>query len=47
MKVGVNESEQSAIVAAAHAEVPARVLKQDDTFMVFDRLGDVNAIDPR
>jgi hypothetical protein len=43
VKVGINESEQYAIVAAAHAEVPARVLKQDDTFMVFDRLGDINA----
>jgi glycogen debranching enzyme len=44
VKVGINESEQYAIVAAAHAEVPARVLKQDDTFMVFDRLGDINAL---
>lgn len=44
MKVGINETEQFAIVAAAHTEVPARVLKQGDTFMVFDRLGDVNAL---
>jgi glycogen debranching enzyme len=43
VKVGVNETEQFVIVAAAHAEVPARVLKQGDTFMLFDRLGDVNA----
>jgi glycogen debranching enzyme len=43
VSVGVNETEQFAIVAAAHAEVPARVLKQGDTFMLFDRLGDVNA----
>jgi glycogen debranching enzyme len=43
VKVGTPETEQFAIVAAAHAEVPARVLKQGDTFMVFDRLGDVNA----
>ncbi len=43
MSVGVNETEQFAIVAASHAEVPARVLKQGDTFMLFDRLGDVNA----
>jgi len=43
VKVGVNETEPFVIVAAAHAEVPARVLKQGDTFMLFDRLGDVNA----
>jgi glycogen debranching enzyme len=41
--VGISEAEQYAIVAAAHAEVPPRVLKQGDTFMLFDRLGDVNA----
>jgi glycogen debranching enzyme len=43
VNVGISETEQYAIVAAAHGEVAARVLKQGDTFMVFDRLGDVNA----
>ena len=31
------------ILARSHADVPNRVLKQGDTFLLFDRCGDVNA----
>jgi glycogen debranching enzyme len=45
VNVGLS-TEEFAIIAAAHADVPARVLKQGDLFMVFDRAGDVNALMP-
>ena len=32
------------IVARSQAETPSRVLKQGDTFLLFDRSGDINAI---
>ncbi len=43
MDSGLNATEQYSIVAASHSEVPARVLKHGDTFLVFDRFGDINA----
>ena len=34
------------IVARSHADTPSRVLKQGDTFLLFDRSGDINALGP-
>jgi hypothetical protein len=40
--VDVNEVERFIIVAASQPELPPRVLKQGDTFLLFDRFGDIN-----